>query len=237
MTCQRVARIVEGLHDATGQHRRVVGLGGDDARLRRALTQHAGHALERAAGAETADEVVQGTFREVGQDLLRRGRGMSVGIGFVGELPAEEPAVFLGQFDRLVQHAGSLLRRRREHHFRAEETHQAATFDAEVFRHRDDQRIALLRADHGQADAGIAAGGLDDCLPRFQRAVALGRLNDAECQAVLHRTERIERLDLDVQVDTRGRELVDANNRRVADRGQDVLMNGHGLLRNKSLCA
>jgi hypothetical protein len=47
---------------------------------------------------------------------------------------------------------------------RAEEAHQAAPLHREVLGHRHHERIALLRADHGQRDAGIAAGGLDDGL-------------------------------------------------------------------------
>ena len=37
--------------------------------------------------------------------------------------------------------------------------------DAELLGHRHDQRIALLRADHGEPDAGVAARGLDDGCP------------------------------------------------------------------------
>jgi hypothetical protein len=41
-----------------------------------------------------------------------------------------------------------------------------------------------LRADHGEADAGVAAGGLDDGLAGLERAGAFGVLDDAEGEAV-----------------------------------------------------
>src|SRR3546814_17467605 len=82
---------------------------------------------------------------------------MEVGVSLVLELAAEKPAVTLGQLDRLGQHAGAFLRRRREDDLGAEKAHQLAPLDAEVLRHDDDQRIALLRAAHGEAEAGVAA--------------------------------------------------------------------------------
>ena len=70
----------------------------------------------------------------------------------------------------------------------------------------DDQRIAVLRAHHGEADAGVAAGRLDDGLPGAERAAALGRLDDAERQAVLDRAHRVEGLELGVELHRLGRE-------------------------------
>src|SRR2546421_10865371 len=48
--------------------------------------------------------------------------------------------------------------------------------------HRDDQRIAFLRADHREADPGVAARRLDDGLAGLQIAALLGRLDDPERQ-------------------------------------------------------
>src|SRR3546814_16943818 len=76
-----------------------------------------------------------------------------------------------------------------------------APLDAEALRHDDDQRIALLGADHGEADAGVAAGRLDHRLPRTQRSPALGILDDAEGEAVLHRAHRVDGPELGVEVD------------------------------------
>ena len=161
------------------------------------------HAQQRAAGAETGDEGVDPLAREVSQDLLRRRARVHLGIGLVVELAAQEPAVLVGQFDRLVQHAGALLGRRREHHPGAEKAQQPAPLHAEVLGHRQHQRIALVRAHHRQADAGIAAGRLDHGLAGGSAPRAFGMFDDGAGHAVLDRTQRVERLELDVDVDTR----------------------------------
>jgi hypothetical protein len=61
-------------------------------------------------------------------------------------------------------------RLRGQHHLGAEEAHQPAPLDAELLGHRHDQRIALLGAHHGKADAGVAAGRLDHGLAGLQLA-------------------------------------------------------------------
>ena len=99
-----------------------------------------------------------------------------------------------------VDHADGALGRRREHHLGAEEAHQLAPLDAERLRHRHHQRIALRGAHHREPDAGVAAGRLDHGLAGLELAGFLGRLDDAERQAILDRAERIERLDLDEQI-------------------------------------
>ena len=106
------------------------------------------------------------------------------------ELAGEEPAVGLGQFHGLAVHAEALLGARRQHHLGAQHAHQLAALDREAVGHGDDQRIALLGADHGEADAGVAAGRLDHGLAGLQRAAALGLLDDVERQPVLDRSRR-----------------------------------------------
>ena len=106
---------------------------------------------------------------------------------------------------------------RRQHHPRAEEAHQPPALDGEAFGHHDDQGIALAGADHRKADAGVAAGRLDDCLAGLQQPVALGGLDHAQRQSVLDRAERIERLELGVDFDAFRREALEPHDRRVAD--------------------
>ena len=96
-------------------------------------------------------------------------------------------------------------------------------FDAETLDHGHHQGIAFLRADHGEPDAGIAAGRLDDGLAGFEIAGFLGRLDHAERQPVFHRSERIERLDLDEQVHIRRRQFVDPDDGRVAHGSENVV--------------
>ncbi len=91
---------------------------------------------------------------------------MDVGVGLVLELATQKPTVGLGQLLGLQEHAGALLRGRRQHHLGAQKTHHLAPLDREVLGHRDHQRIALLGTDHRQTDAGVAAGRLDHRLAR-----------------------------------------------------------------------
>ena len=211
------------LSDSAAQHRRVVGFTDDDLRFGTLLLQHPGHALQGAARSEAGDPVVESFAIEVGEDLLRGRSGMDLGIGLVIELAAQEPAVRLGQFGRLGQHPGAPGGRGREHHLCAEEAHDLAALDAEVLGHDHDQGIALGGADHRQTDARVAAGRLDDRLSRLQRAPTLGVLDDPQRQAVLDRAQRVERLDLDVEVDPGRGQSIDAYDRRVPDRIQDAL--------------
>ena len=90
---------------------------------------------------------------------------------------------------------------------RAEKAHELAALDAEALGHRHDERVALGGADHREADAGVAARRLDDGLAGPERAVALGGLDHAEGEAVLDRAERVERLELDVELDALGLQL------------------------------
>ncbi len=58
--------------------------------------ENAGDAFEGASSTEAGNPVVEGLAFEVAEDLLRGGAGVEVGVGLVGELAGEEPAVFGG---------------------------------------------------------------------------------------------------------------------------------------------
>jgi hypothetical protein len=111
-----------------------------------------------------------------------------------------------------------------KYHLGAQEAHQPAPLDREALGHGDHQRIALLGADHGQPDAGVAAGRLDHGLAGLERAGAFGILDDAERQAVLHRAHWIECLDLGVEVDMGWRQLVDLDDWCVAHGFENVVV-------------
>jgi hypothetical protein len=68
----------------------------------------------------------------------------------------------------LGQHAAALELGRCQDDLGTQEAQNLATLEAEAFGHRQHQRVALGSANHGQADAGIATGGLDDGLARAQ---------------------------------------------------------------------
>ena len=245
MALGRLALGVAFLRRAGTDQRGVGGLRQDDLRVRAFLAQHAGNARDGAAGAIAGHPVVELLALEVGHDLARRGVFVDLGVGGGLELAGQEPAVLLGQFNGLVVHAGALEFLWRQHDLGAEEAHQPAALDGEAFSHGDDQRITLGGAHHGKADAGIARGGLDDGLAGLERAGLLGFLDDRDGEAVLHRTCRVERLELHVEVYAVWREVVDADGGRVADGVENAVIDlaaarggaGHwGASRDLSVC-
>ena len=208
---------------AAGEHGGGVGFADDDLGLGAFFGEDAGDAFEGASGAEAGDPVVELVAFEVAEDLLGGGLGVEVGVGFVGELPGDEPAVLFGELDGLLDHAGAALGCGGDDDLGSEEAHELAALDGEGFGHGDDERVAFLRADHGEADAGVAAGGFDDGLAGLECAGAFGVFDDAEGETVFDGAEWVEGFDLDVEVDVGRGELVDANDRRVADGAEDVV--------------
>ena len=134
----------------------------------------------------------------------------------------------LSQFHCLGKHAAALELRRCQYDFRAEETENFTSFHAETFGHRKHQGVSFDRTHHGQPDTGIAAGGFYNGLPRTQRTITLGLLDDAQGHPVLHRCHGIERLYLDEHVDSGRRQAVDFYHRGVTYSFEYVVVNtGH----------
>jgi hypothetical protein len=207
---------------STGEHRGVVGLADDDFRVGTLFLQQSSHAFQRAPGSEPRDPVVEALAVEVLENFGGCRSGVHIGVGFVLELSAEKPTVSLGKLDRFRQHADASLRCRCQHDLGPQEAHDLASLDTEILGHDDDEVIALCRTDHRQADSRVAAGGLDDGLARLELAAALGILDDAQRQPVLDRTQRVERLDLHVEIDAGRRHVVDSHDRRTPDRLDDA---------------
>ncbi len=212
------------LLDAAAEYWRIVRLANDDLGIGALFLQHARDAFQRAAGTESGDPVIEPLTLEIVKNLRCRSPRMRIGVRLVFELAAQEPAMLFCQLDRLGEHAAAFQCCRGQHDLGAEETHHLAPLDAEVLGHRHHERVALRRADHGEADAGVAARRLDDRLARLQRARLFGIFDDAQRQAVLDRTHRVEGFDLDVEIDALGRQLVDANDGRMADRFEYVFV-------------
>ena len=143
---------------------------------------------------------------------------MNVGVRLRFELVGEEPAVRLGELDGLLIHPEAFERARREDDLGAEHAHELAPLDGEAVGHGHHERIALLRADHGEADARIAACRLDNGLAGLECAAALAFLNDVERKPVLDRSRGIEELGFGVDRPAGDAEIVDADGRRIADR-------------------
>jgi hypothetical protein len=91
----------------------------------------------------------------------------------------------------------------------------------------EDEAIALLRRDKRKAEPGIAGRRLDQGAARADLAVALGRLDQRQADAVLDRAGGILVLELDEERATAGVEARQLHERRVADRIEDAPMHRH----------
>src|SRR5262249_4576340 len=95
--------------------------------------------------------------------------------------------------------------------------------------HDGHERITFRRANHGERNAGVARGRLDDGLSGLQRAVLLRILDDGDGQAVLDRAERVEELALHVHRDVTGCDTLNTDDGSLADRPQNAVVD-HGAL-------
>src|SRR5437660_2555482 len=129
----------------------------------------------------------------------------------------------LRELSGFCHHPHAAQSSRRKHHLRPEKAHELAPLDAEGLRHRDYQRIALLRAHHREANSSIAARGFDNCLARFQLPGALRGPDDAQGETVLHRTKGIECFDLYVEMHVRWREFIYLDDRSVSNGFKNTL--------------
>ena len=142
-----------------------------------------------------------------------------VRVGGVGELVGEPERVVarerLRGGDRLV-HAAERLR---DLELRAVEPQQPLALAAHALREREDQVVALGRADEGQRDAGVAARRLDDRgAPGLDPALGLGGLDHRDPDAVLDGAAGVEHLELGEQRCRRVRQQAgQLHHRRAAD--------------------
>ena len=212
------------LYDAAADNLCVGGLAQDDLRFGTLPAQHTADAGEGPPRSVSGDEVVEPFTGKVGEYLASRGVLMHHRVVGRLELAGEEPAIRVREFFGLLVHAEPLRGTRRQDHFRAEEAHEPAALNREAVSHGHDEGITLGGTDHGEPDAGVAAGCLDDGLARREVAAPLGFFDDADCKAVLHRCSGIEELRLHVDADARRRQPVDTDAWRVADRIDDAVV-------------
>ena len=88
--------------------------------------------------------------------------------------------------------------------------------------------VAALLGDQGQADAGVARGGLDDHAAGLQLAGLFGGVDDALGDAVLGGAAGVEVFDFgrDGGLDAFGH-MVEADERGVADEFCEAVVDGH----------
>ena len=146
-----------------------VGLAADDLDLRVLLLEEARAAHDGAGGAHAGDEVRDPALG-VAPDLRARcprsaTSGLSGLANWSSMMPLPSRAIFSAR-SRAASMPPSL---RREHDLGAEGAHGLAPLDRQVLGHDQDHAVAAHRRRHGERDAGVAAGRLD------QRVAGLDR--------------------------------------------------------------
>jgi hypothetical protein len=99
--------------------------------------------------------------------------------------------------------------------------HQAPPLERHRFGHDEDELVALDRSNHGQTDAGVARGRLDDGAAGLEAAVSLRSLDHRQCDAVLDRTAGIGAFALHPYLVV-GKQAGEANVRGIADGGENI---------------
>ena len=115
-----------------------------------------------------------------------------------------------------------------QHHLGAHRLEVEDLLPAHLVRHHQDQPVALLLRDQGQAQAGVAGGALDQDVARADAPVLLGALDHRQADAVLDRAAGVGALELQEQLARSRVEASRANHRGVSDQFEDTLVNRHG---------
>ncbi len=175
-----------------GKHRRGVRLDGHHAHGGFARFEHFAHPGDGAAGADAGNDDIHLAIR-IAPDLFGGGAAVDLGVGRVLELLGHEVArVRRNQLFGLADGAG--------HAFCAGGKDQLGPIGAQqhtaLFAHRighdQGQLVAPGGAHKGQANAGIAAGRLDDDGIGFDLAGLLGGFDHRYADAVLNAVGWVE---------------------------------------------
>src|SRR4051794_1286739 len=203
-------------------------LPGGDLNVRVVLVEPFADAHERSAGPEAGDEVRH--LREIAHDLGAGSLVVRVGIRRVPVLERHEVAVVLRQALRNLDRAVRSLVRRREDHLGSEELQETDPLLARVVRDHNAEGVPLAARHHGKGDAGVAGGRLEDRPILGEVARRLGRLDHPLGDAIFQRAGRVLALELGPHPNAGlGAEAGEADERRVADRVEDVVV-AHGRI-------
>ncbi len=119
-----------------------------------------------------------------------------------------------------------------ENDFGAKGAQQNATLQAHGVGHGDDQPVAFHRGDERQADAGIAAGRLDqDGLAGVNITGLLGFVDHADANAVFHAGDGVEAFQLgDDGRFGSGSDFVEPYQRSVTNQFGDIIGDFHDVM-------
>ena len=225
---------------AAGQQGRCVRLHRDDADRRILLLQIPAGAGERAARSDGRHKNIHLPARVL-PDFRAGGLVVGFRIVRVRELAGHEAAGnFGGERFGLFHRALHSLRPGREHQLCAVGGEQAAPLLTHAVRHGEDDAVAARTGDRRKADAGVAAGRLDDDGAGTELALGLCAQDHLQCDAVLGAAGGVHALQL--HEDRRAqttlfRKLPDLQQRGVADQLRDAVIHVHStLLSHKTSC-
>ncbi len=192
------------------------------------LAQVPAGAHERAGGAQPGHEVRD--RRQVPQQLRPGRLVVRAGVGLVAVLEQHHPVGMVGgdlpgPRHGLVGAAGG----RREDDLRAVHPEDLGALGRDVLRHHADQPVAAQLRHHGQRDAGVAAGRLEDGVAGPEPPVGLGGAHHVERGAVLDAAGRVAILELRPQPDVgRGRQPRQSDEGGASARVQEAVEPRHG---------
>jgi hypothetical protein len=211
---------------ALGDHRADGRFHGHDLHEPLAGLEHLAHAGDRAAGPHAGNEDVDPAAR-VAPDFLGGGLAMDLRVGRVLELLGHEiTRIALGEFFRAAHRSGHALQRGREDDLGSQGLQQPPALEAHALGHGHLELVAPGRADKGQADARVAAGGLDDHRVGLDLAFPLGGVNHCPADTVLDAPQRIGVLELGDHRGCRaGGNTVQTHQGRLANALRDVVVN------------
>jgi hypothetical protein len=136
----------------------------------------------------------------------------------IGKLIENDAAALISHFFRdVARHLHAALLRR-QHELRPERGHRLAALDRQMFGHDEDHLVAHHRRAHGERDAGVAAGGLDQRIARFDVAPLLRAADHRERRPILHRSGGVVAFELgEDDVARASRQALQPDERRRAD--------------------
>ena len=157
---------------------------------------------------------------------------MGLGIVWIIELSAAEAAGdIFEQFFRFGDSAGHALSCRCQDDLCAVGFEQALPLLAHIFRHRQDDLVALDRAYQSQTHTGIAAGRFDDGRTRLDVAPFFRLLQHVISWAVLDAAARIEKFNFSDDLCRQIFCQMQLYHRRLADQLTNVIIYHHEYLR------
>ena len=180
----------------TRNRRPLGGLQADDLHLGILFLEIARHAHDGAGGAHGADEMRHPAMG-IPPDF-RAGTGvMGFGVVHVAELIQHLAPAFAVHLQRQIPGPFHALFLAHQNQFGTVGGHRPLALVTGVLRHDQDHPVAHDRRGHGQGDAGIAGGGLDQGITGLDVAALLGQTDHRQRRAILHRARRVVAFELE----------------------------------------